>query len=282
MTTNVEQFAVGVAEYFFWSQKSGAYPYGATGTISAGGDAGMARHKGLASASLTFPEVPRTAILGDGGKIGEFIGQVTDVTNASVTFNSFDLDFDVALDGRAIYADGDHDAVIYSTNCASYADLCAVYNVRAQSLASGSLGEDAWAVFEIWNFEAAPNLPNLSGTSFDAQPVTYTMSLDEVDTELSGLTVSDTNYGVTQGTVKFYWSENPVCFHTHVGNNSDDSLTLDYTPAAANGNKVLLWQDGVAQTYTTDYTVSGTTLTFDSAPGSNVVSVIKYEFLAGC
>lgn len=282
MTANVEQFAVGVAEFFLWAKKNGAYPYGATGTLANGSDAGLQRHKGLASAALTFPAVPRSPILGDGGKLGEFLGQVVEVTDANVTFNVFDLNFDVALDGRSIYADGDHDAVIFSTTCVDYADMCAVYNVQAQSFATGSTGEGGWVVFELFDFEASPNMPALSGTSFEAQPVQYQMSLDEVDTELSGLAVSSANYGVTQGTVKMYWSENPVCYHTHVGDGTDATLTLDYTPAAADGDKIKLWQDGVAKTYTTDYTASGTTFTFGTAPTAGVVSVIRYEFVAGC
>lgn len=284
MTTNVEQFAVGVAEYFLWARKSGAYPYGATGSLANGSAAGLSRHKGFAAASLTFPQVPRTTILGDGGKLGEFLGKVVDPTAADVTFSVFDQNFDVALDGRSVYADGDHDAVIFTTACQDFAQLCAVYSVQAQSLASGSLNENGWAIFEIWNFEAAPNLPNLSGTSFEAQNVTYQMSLKEADTELSGLTVSNANYGVTQGTVKFYWSENPVCYHTLVGDGAVNTITLDYTPAADNANKVKAWNDGVAQTYTTDFSVSGTTLTIEAGavPAAGEVFVVRYEFTADC
>lgn len=283
MTTGINSFAVSAAKYFFYAVKSGNYPYGATGTLSNGSDAGMARHKGLASVNLSIPAAPREAILGDGGKLGEFLGAILEASEATVTFNVLDQNYEQAISGALIYADGDFDAQLLSTQCLSPRDMCAVINIKAKSFDAGSVGQDKWLVIELWDYQDRSNFLNeVSGSSYAPVPNTHTLALDETTTEITGLAVNSTNYGVTQAVMKYYWSENPVCFHTHVGNNSDTTLTLDYTPAANSANKVKLWQNGTAKTYTTDFSVSGTAFTFAAAPTNGMVSVIRYEFTDSC
>jgi len=60
---------------------------------------------------------------------------------------------------------------------------------------------------------------------------------------------------------------------TMTGDGSDTTLTLTDTPGSS--NNVLVFLDGIRQTPVTDYTVSGTTLTFTTAPetGVNVVAL---------
>lgn len=283
MTANLNKIAVSAAKYYFWAVKNGNYPYGATGTISAGSDQGMQRHKGLATINVSLPEAPREAILGDGGKLGEFLGAILEPSAATVSFSILDQDYETAARRTTIYADGEFDAVIVSTNCVNPNDLCAVLNIKAKSFDTGASSQDKWLVIELWDFQDSTNFLNeLSGSSYASVLNTHTLALDETTTEITGLAVNSTNYGVTQGTLKYYWSEYPVTFHTHIGNAADTTLTLDYTPAANSGAKVQLWQAGVAKAYTTDYTVSGTAFTFVAAPGASVVSIIRYQFVDSC
>ena len=58
-------------------------------------------------------------------------------------------------------------------------------------------------------------------------------------------------------------------FDTFTGNGSTTTLTLSQTPSSV--NNVFVYFDGVAQTPVTDYTLSGNTLTFSSAPSNGVV-----------
>lgn len=283
MTANLNKYAVSAVKYFFWAVKNGNYPYGATGTISNGSDQGMQRHKGLATINVSLPESPREAILGDGGKLGEFLGAILEPSSATVSFSVLDQDYEAAARRTTIYGDGEFDAVIVSTNCVNPNDLCAVLNIKAKAFDTGAAGQDKWLVIELWDYQDATNFLNeLSGSSYAPVLNTHTLALDETSTEITGLAVNSTNYGVAQGTLKYYWSEYPVAFHTHVGDNSDTGLTLDYTPAANSGAKVQLWQNGTAKTYTTHYTVSGTAFTFVAAPTTGMVSIIRYQFVDSC
>ena len=53
--------------------------------------------------------------------------------------------------------------------------------------------------------------------------------------------------------------------------------TVDVTIAAGRSvNDVLVFADGLMKLPTTDYTISGTTLTFAVAPGNGVVVHVRY------
>ena len=57
------------------------------------------------------------------------------------------------------------------------------------------------------------------------------------------------------------------------GDASTVEFTLDNTPLGA----ITLYVDGVEQTLTTDYTISGATITFDSAPGDDTMISANYR-----
>lgn len=283
MTANVEVFSIGASTIMLWAKRSGNYPYGSTGTISNGADASMARYTGFANLALTVPDAPIEPIVADGGVIGQFLGTPLEVVSGALTARVLDMNFHAAAEGRLIYADGDHDAMIFSQTCNTYGGLALVINSKAKSQASGSTGESGWYVTELFNVEIQTKPIGLDGTSFAVKDVPYVLNFNTVDTELNGVSfATGTNYGVKKGFMRHYWSENPVCYHTHVGDNSDTTLTLAYTPAANSAAKVKLWQDGTAKTYTTDFSVSGTAFTFVAAPGAGVKSVIRYEFTPSC
>jgi hypothetical protein len=67
------------------------------------------------------------------------------------------------------------------------------------------------------------------------------------------------------------WSDNPI--YTATGNGSTTAHTLTWTPPTQNSCQVLL--DGIEQLPGTDYTISGTTLTFGTAPDSGVSILIR-------
>jgi hypothetical protein len=286
MTANVETFSIGASTYLFWAKRNGNYPYGATGTIANGSDSGMPRYTGFASLALTVADAPIEPIIADGGVIGQFIGTPLEIISGAMVARGADLNFHAAASGLSIYADGQHDAIMWSQTCNTYGNLAMVINSKAKSLASGSLGESGWYVTEVFNVEVQPKPASLDGTSFAAKDLNYVLSVNQVDTELNGVSFANgTNYGAKKAYARTYWSEYPVHYHTHIGDNSDTTLTLSYTPAADSTNKVKVWQAGTALTYGAgagNVTNSGTTVTFGTAPGAGVVSIIRYEFLPSC
>jgi hypothetical protein len=282
MATNIQTLSIHNIEYVFWAIRNGNYPYGATGTLANGSDAGMVRYRGAASFAVTVPEAPSVPIIGDGGKLGDFKGRVLESTTGVFSANVYDELFHTASEGRNIYTDNQFPAQILSDTCVDYAPMVMVLNSRAQSQETATLGQKGWLVTEVWNVEAQGMMGEMSGVAFEPVVTSFNLTVNSVATEPTGLAVSSTNYGVSRGFIKQYWSENPVHFVTHVGDGTDVAVTLPYTPAANSGAKVSLWQNGVAKTYTTDYTVAGTAFTFVAAPTAGMVSIIRYEFTADC
>ena len=71
-----------------------------------------------------------------------------------------------------------------------------------------------------------------------------------------------------------YITSNPdkIVVRTGTGNGSNTDFTVSN---GLNINQVFVTENGVLQQPTTDYTVSGTTLTFGTAPASGVKIVIR-------
>ena len=59
-------------------------------------------------------------------------------------------------------------------------------------------------------------------------------------------------------------------------NDTGDGVTTDYTVTSGVGvDDVLVMENGIVQKPTTDYTISGTTLTFTTAPANGVAIQIR-------
>jgi len=102
-----------------------------------------------------------------------------------------------------------------------------------------------------------------------------------------GETISNVNYGLTQAWKSDpYWSPYPITYHTYVGDGgAAQTVTLDETPTAADGDAVQIWDNGSKLVYTTNYTVVTSTkvVTFvGTDPADTQFAVIKYQFTPGC
>ena len=77
-----------------------------------------------------------------------------------------------------------------------------------------------------------------------------------------------------------YKSDNPVIWGTYVGDNSTTTFAIDsaYDPVAEAATAIQCWDDGVEQTYTTNFSLSGQNLTFVAAPGTGSIHPFKLEF----
>ena len=65
----------------------------------------------------------------------------------------------------------------------------------------------------------------------------------------------------------------------HTGDGSTTAFTLSETPAVA--NSVMVFVDGILQKLTTNYSISGNTLTFTSAPDASAEIEAKHMGLRG-
>jgi len=190
--------------------------------------------------------------------------------------------------------DGSTVAFDISQECGSANDLMVfVDNVRQEpgSSKSYTLGVDGSNLLKRITFDAAPDAsaeiyvinPTLSpeviavaSLAKDLQTVALTGQTAETSVADDDLVlIFDTSAGVLKKMTKANFS--PTVSLTYVtrnytGDNSDTTFTVT---SGVTVDNCLVMENGVVQKPTSDYTVSGTTLTFTTAPATGVAIQIR-------
>ena len=190
---------------------------------------------------------------------------------------------------------GDGSTVVFdiSQECGSANDLMVfVDNVRQEpgSSKSYTLGVDGSNLLKRITFDAAPDAsaeiyvinPTLSPEVVQTAELSknLTTSAFTGQTELAALAADDDVflvYDTSAGVLKKIQKSNIAATLSYVtrnytGDNSDTTFTVTSGVAVDN---CLVMENGVVQKPTTDYTVSGTTLTFTTAPATGVAIQIR-------
>lgn len=284
MATGVNSFSSLGLKIVYWAAKNGAYPNGTTATPLANGSAsGMGRLTGVSGLSVTEPDSPIITAAANNGVLVQFVGEPQELPSGTLTQVALDQQFAAVATGVKLHAEGDYEYLPGFPACFNYADLFLVVNAPAKSTEPGTFGLSGWEVTEYFLVNAQVKSGGDKQTNTVSE-LSSPLTLNRVATLPSGVAISATDYGTTQMSKRVYWAEHPITYHVFVGDGTTTTVTLNETPAAANGNRVQVWNNGTLLAYTTDYTVNPTTrvLTYVSAPGAGVVSVIRYAHVATC
>jgi hypothetical protein len=277
MTNNVEQFNSAGIERVYWAVNSTAgYPYGIAGAIANGGDAGMGRIIGTQSFALPLQPPRQVSIPGDDSVQAIYFFQPETLPNGDLVLGNIDLNLWAKSQGITVYADGDWDAIVGQPDSPTFNQLTLITISQAKSAMSGSVGNAGWMVNIYPRVQLVPmgnqGLSNATATNF-----THQMIANVTDKLSWGTSFSVANNGTTRAAVYTFYSENRVSLHTHVSNASDVAFTLDYTPAAATAAKIKVYRNGTLLTITTDWSVSGSTITLVAAGSAGDVVICRYE-----
>ena len=177
------------------------------------------------------------------------------------------------------------------TNAAASANDLMVFvdNVRQEpgTGKSYTLGADGSGLLKRVTFDAAPDAsaeiyvinPHLSPEAVASAQNLESRAFTN-QTELAALAADDDVflvYDTSAGVIKKIQKSNIAATLSYVtrnytGDNSDTTFTVTSGTAVDN---VLVMENGVVQKPTTDYTISGTTLTFTTAPATGVAIQIR-------
>lgn len=284
MATGVNSFATLGLKIVYWATKNGAYPNGTSATALANGSAaGMGRLSGVSGLSVTEPDSPVISALANNGVLVQFIGEPQELPSGTLTQQALDQTFAAVATGVKVHTEGDYEYLPGFPACFNYADLMLLVNAPAKSTEPATFGQAGWEVTEYFLLNAQAKSGGDKQTNTISE-LASPLILNRVGTLPSGVAITTAAYGTTQMAKRVYWSEYPITYHVLVGDGTVTAVTLNETPAGANGNRVQVWQDGTALAYTTDFTVNvGTkTLTFAAAPGAGTKNVIRYAHEATC
>lgn len=240
---------------------------------SNGTDSGGFTVIGPNTADIVIPEMERINIPGSDGRLGTF--QFDSDTESTITFETGALDMSIAAatDNKTLdIIDTNYTLLGLRPGSRDPQTMWMVMNVQSKSQASGSLGVAHWLIF-ILKGELSYLGP--SGIANKGPHVhRWSCLINPSDIYPWGETPAD-------GDTYDGWvlsAENRMRLHRHTGGSSDDEMVLSSTPVSL--AKTSLWTNGALLTRTTNYTLSSSTLTFDSGsiPGDGVDSVAFYEF----
>lgn len=273
--------ALGVS-YLFWGiVDSSGYLVGTLPASANGDSSGMARLKGISNVSVAIPETPRVNVQGDNGVTTQFVLSPAELPSGTLTSTVFDQVFATKTIGTLIETEGDFDWNGVFPSCYDFARIALIVNSPANIQDSGDLDVGAWYVTIMLNTTVQPMKAGdmATGAAID---FASDLTLKRADKQIWGKAFTTGTNGSTSFSMIQFASPSPITAHTFIGNGATTAVTLLYTPAANDGLKVKVWKDGVELAYTSDYTTSGTTLTFGVAPAAGTKNVILYQFSPEC
>lgn len=282
MTVNVEQFNSAGFESLYWAvNDANGYPKGAAGVLANGADASMGRLLGVNRMALQPGRPRQVNVPGDDGVQAVYFFQPAELPSGDLVCGVFDVNFVAKSQNMLVYADGDFDVVILNPDSPTYKNMTLLTNSQGKSAASGSVGNEGFQVKILPRVQVVPmgdaGIENARDTSY-----THALIASKSDKLPWGASITLANHGTVAGAqMGPFFSENRVLLHTFVADGTAVTFTLAELPAAANGNKVKAWKNGVLQAYTTNYTVNASTkvLTLAAAGSAGDIWVVRYEFV---
>lgn len=279
-TTGISTFTSAGIDRVLWARNNAnGIPMGAAGTLANGADAAMSRLKGIQNFNVALQQPRRVNIPGDDGVQAQFLFEADTLPSGDMVLGVFNAALVAAAQGSKTYTDGDFSGFVLQPGSPTYNQLTIMTISQAKSSDSGSGGEAGFLVMIFPKVQIVPlgatGLANAAGTNF-----THALTITKSSKLPWGLAFSVANHGTTEAAGYGFFSENRVMLHTHVGDNTDDAMTLSETPAADNGNKVKDWQTNAPLTYGSsagNFNNTGTAFAWVTAPGTGVVDVVRYE-----
>lgn len=266
VSAGLDSIHLGFADSAGWFAGSAKAP-------SNGADSGGFTVIGPQTANITIPPMERVNIPGSDGRLATF--QFDSDSESTIEFETGALDMSIAAatDNKTLdIIDTNYTLLGLRPGARTPQTMWLVMNVQAKSQASASLGVAHWLVF-LMKGELSYLGP--SGVANKGAHIhRWSCLINQSSVYPWGETPADAD--TYDGWVLA--AENRMRLHRHTGDGSDDEMVLSSTPVSL--AKTSLWTAGTLLTRTTNYTLSGTTLTFDagSIPAAAAKSISFYEY----
>ncbi len=244
---------------------------GAVAGVQAG--EGMLRLKGAQTAPVAVSEDETVNVLGDDGPIAAFNFPAADLPNGVIEMAVRDSTFEALVQGTAIEVIGDLSVGVLQPSSPAFTDMCLLLQRRTKKQDSGVQGVKAWEALFLPRAVVTPLYSEFQQRA--NTPYRYSVTTSSADRKPWGATLTEAANGAESAPLIPIDSDNPLHLHAFKGDNSQTDFDLAFTPKSA--AKIYVYLDGNKQTLTTQYTVSGSTITFVSAPGTDAQIQVLYE-----
>jgi hypothetical protein len=274
---------LGVQKTFWGFNDDAGYLTGTATELANGEDSGMGILKGVGNINLQLPADRVIDVPGDNTIVASFLIPAATSPQGEMVARVYNPEFVTLSESALINTEDGLDFALMGIPCPTYRSLTLISNAPAKAQTSGSVGQPVWRVNMYFNL----NVQALGNNIQDATPDDYTHTLvaNRSDVTPWGAPITSVLYGATQAYgFRPFQSPYPIHMQAFVGDNSIDTLVLDETPAAASSVAVRVYEDGVKQVYTTDYTVvtATKTISFVAAPAAGAKVEVFYQFIPSC
>jgi hypothetical protein len=245
-----------------------------TTTPTAGNVTGssLVRLDGARTMPIPIPSPDVETVSGDDEPMVSFEWSAEDLPNGQFEMAVQNLDFEALIQGTKVYTSGNFEMGVLDPKDRDSQGMCMLLTRRAKSWDDGEKGAKKWQSVFIPQCTIVP-----LGTSPEQRtftPYQYNINLSRSD-QLAWTTVNTTEHGTTALSELVINTTYPPYIQRWTGDGATVAYTLSIAPVT--GGTFTVWINNVRQTVTTDYTVSGSTLTFVAAPASSAVIVALYE-----
>lgn len=270
------RIAAGFDRIFYGVVNSSGYVIGRNTTGATAGDIsgqGLARLEGARTLPVGVPEDEIVTVTGDNEPKASFKFPSADLPSGIMELAVHDLDFEALVQGTRVESVGDVSIGTLAPSGATNPDICLLLMRKAKKSGSGVRGVSAWEILFIPRCNITPLGAEIGERQFN--PYRYSINVSKSDRMPWGATFTTGLHGTTDAALVPVESDNPVMLHTHIGNASRTVFNLAIAPKT--NSKVYIYENGVKQTDTVDYTQNGVATTHIGAPASGTVVNTLYE-----
>lgn len=278
---SVQFAAVGSQKTWFSFLDSAGYAIGSVTSLANAASSGAGQLQGFNSINIPVPPARTVVVTGDNTSLGSVLipgntaatgTLVTDVRNPTLSNKS------IGLISETI---GNTDFEGFGTPCPVFVSMMLIDNAPGFSATTGLAGYETILWF---NVQAFP-VEEATITDSAVHQFTYNVKSNPITTRPWGKALTISANGSTKLLGQKLFNTYPLTTMSLTGDNAVTTLVLDQTPSGTTGNDVIVYQDGVLLVQGAGagkYTVSGSTITFGTAPTAGAKVVVLYFYLPVC
>lgn len=238
----------------------------------------MVRLRGARTLPVQVPERDRVPVSGDDEPLVTFSFASEELPNGVLGMAVRDLDFEALAQGTLAEIIGDLKAGALNPGGQANPTMMLLLQREAKKFEGNTKGPAGWEVLLIPASEITPLGSEINQRQFNEYQ--YAISISKAARAIYGATYTEGLRGTTEMAIEPIFSDNPIMIEGGYGDGATTIYTLSYTPVAGTAAKLHIYVNGVKRALSTNYTVSGRTVTFTVAPASGAHIGIMYEVSA--
>jgi hypothetical protein len=272
--------AVGSAKTYFSFLDSTGYALGSGLTLANGSSSGASQILGFNSIGIPVPPARTVVVTGDNTALGSVLipgntaaqgTLVTSVRNPTLSNKA------IGLLAETI---GNTDFEGFGTPCPVFTPMMVIDSAPGFD-SNGNAGYETIIWFNV------QLMPIEEATIADSavHQFTHNVKANPVTVRPWGKSLTVSTNGSTKLLGQKLFNTYPLLAATYIGDGAATTTVLDQAPVAADGNSVIVYQDGVLLVYGAGagkYTLSGSTITFGTAPTAGAKVEILYFYAPTC